>query len=80
MRPPICEVCNERFDPADGELIRFVDDEASRAFDDRAAEPGFVGHRPTDGWFCGAHRAEARTRSASMTLAAALRDMNSTDR
>lgn len=75
MKPPICEVCDERFDPADGDLIRFVDTPASKAFDERMEEPGFVGHSPSSGWFCSIHVDDARSRADSMTLADALRSM-----
>lgn len=75
MKPPICEVCDERFDPVDGELVSFVGDAASEAFEARAEQPGFVGHPPNLGWFCGQHVEAARTRTASMTLRAALLDI-----
>lgn len=65
MKPPICEVCNLRFEPSERALISFVDDSRSRAFAERAlAEPGFVGHRPNTGWFCGDHSEGARALSS----------------
>ncbi len=65
MKPPICEICNLRFDPSEGALVSFVDDSRSRAFAERAlAEPGFVGHRPNTGWFCGGHSEGARALSS----------------
>ncbi|MGE0728281.1 MAG: hypothetical protein AB7O92_18580 [Acidimicrobiia bacterium] len=61
MRPPICEVCDERFDPGAGGLLTFASTPQSEAWHARAAaEPGFVGHPPDQGWFCPAHLDAAR--------------------
>lgn len=68
MRPPICEVCNERFDPKEGALVTCVADESSFAFAERAKQPGFVGHPPNKGWFCADHEARAREFSTSLSL------------
>ncbi len=56
-------------------MVDFLVDEATEAFDERAEQPGFVGHRPNNGWFCNEHLAAARARSGSMTLGDALRDI-----
>ena len=40
MRPPECEVCGERFAPADGALIRFLRTEKGRSFEARLEEEG----------------------------------------
>lgn len=61
MKPPICEVCHKRFGPDEGGLVRCRTTDAGRAFDERRrARPGFVGHPPDTGWFCGAHVEGAR--------------------
>lgn len=79
MKPPICEVCDERFDPAEGGLVRFAATAESEAWRARAAaEPGFVGHPPDLAWFCGAHHAAART-LAGLTLGQALRAIEAAD-
>ncbi len=75
VKPPICEVCDSLIDRGDGELVSFVVDEATRSFDVRAEQPGFVGHRPNSGWFCVEHLPAARARSQSMTLGDAVRDI-----
>ncbi len=77
VKPPICEVCNSRFDRDGGELVDFVIDAGTEAFDERAERPGFVGHRPNGGWFCNEHLAAARARAGSMTLGDALDDIKS---
>lgn len=72
MKPPICALCDERFAPTEGALVRFVSTAASEAWRARAvAEPGFVGHPPDLAWFCGVHRAAAEA-LAHLTLADAL--------
>lgn len=61
MKPPICELCDERFDPAEGGLVRFAATAESESWRARAAaEPGFVGHPPDVAWFCGTHLAAAQ--------------------
>ncbi len=60
VKPPICEVCNERFGPNDGVLVTCVGDDASVAFEKRAETPGFVGHPPNEGWFCARHATAAQ--------------------
>lgn len=75
MKPPICALCAQQFGPADGGLVRFAPTPASEAWRVRAAaEPGFVGHPPDLGWFCGAHRALAES-LANRPLAEALQVM-----
>lgn len=75
MKPPVCEVCGQRFAPADGELVSFVADAATDAFDERAKTPGVVGHRPNTGWFCSDHAEAARGFSEALTLPEALAQM-----
>lgn len=69
MRPPICEVCGERFDPGDGALVECVGDDRSASFDERLEQPGLVGHPPNLGWFCADHRSTADVLAATHTLA-----------
>lgn len=78
MKPPICEVCGDRFDPATGRLVTFLATAASDAFDKRAEQPGFVGHRPNTGWFCSAHVDQARRYAALMTRSAAVQEIRDT--
>ncbi len=80
MKPPICEVCDEWFDPEDGGLVEFLtgavldpDRPVPAELDDDAPEP--PGHPSNKGWFCATHLEVARRASASMTLAEALRDL-----
>jgi hypothetical protein len=63
MRPPICEICDERFDDGGG-LVTFALDDRARAFHKRRKrEPGFVGHPPEKEWFCEKHIEAARALS-----------------
>jgi len=55
MKPPICSICNERFNPSEGGLIYFVEDEEDVARNKLLREPGFVGHPSNAFWFCGLH-------------------------
>ncbi|MEM1332823.1 MAG: hypothetical protein AAGG08_05135 [Actinomycetota bacterium] len=66
MRPPECEACGERFDPSDGGgLVTFALSDAGRDFEQRAAEPGFVGHHPDQRWFCATHLLAAQEIAAT---------------
>lgn len=61
VRPPCCELCDERFDPGEGGgLVDFVRDPARADWYRRAEDPRFVGHPPHQGWFCATHLAAAR--------------------
>ncbi len=75
MKPPICEICNNSFSPRDGELISFLDDSTTKVFDDRAKQPGFVGHRPNRGWFCAKHCDDAQKLAPTMTLTSAIGEL-----
>ncbi|MGE4164319.1 MAG: hypothetical protein AB7G23_21590 [Vicinamibacterales bacterium] len=78
MRPPICEVCDERFDPGAGGLLTFASTPESAAWRARAAaEAGFVGHPPDQGWFCPTHLDAARSLQA-LPLADAVRQLLAT--
>ncbi len=77
MRPPICEICNERFDSGSEGLISFAVDAQTEDFDRRAEQPGFVGHRPNRGWFCPNHASAARE-LVDLTLGDALSALRAT--
>ncbi|MFN3257809.1 MAG: hypothetical protein ACE37B_19185 [Ilumatobacter sp.] len=69
MRPPDCEICDARFDPAvGGDLVRFQPDERSEAWRERAETVGFVGHPPDTGWFCADHLDVARRVAARCSM------------
>ena len=56
MRPPICALCSERFDPSEGGgQVRFADY--------KPLTDGMVGHPDGLEWFCGAHLIEAQSYS-----------------
>lgn len=72
MQPPICEVCDERFDPASGgRLVSFVETDAGREFAGRAVP----GHAPDDGWFCQRHVADAAALATTHTRRAAVGEL-----
>lgn len=76
VRPPVCEICDADLDPADvnGGLVTFQPDDRSRDWRRRAAEePGFVGHPPDTGWFCGAHIDAARAAARTLTFPEGMR-------
>lgn len=78
VRPPVCEICDADLDPADvdGGLVTFQPDDDSRDWRRRAAEePGFVGHQPDTGWFCGAHIAAARDAARTLTFPEGMRQL-----
>lgn len=68
VKPPICELCGNRFSSADGGLVTFVGDERSTEWHRRAREERLVGHPPDQGWFCGEHVEAARHLSGGATL------------
>ncbi|MEM9039730.1 MAG: hypothetical protein AAGD33_07535 [Actinomycetota bacterium] len=79
MRPPICDVCDADVDPvAEGALITFVADDASRARRRRADREHLVGHTPDTGWFCADHVDAARDLAASSTYSEALDALRAT--
>ena len=79
MRPPICDVCDADVDPvAEGALITFVADDASRAWRRRADREHLVGHPPDTGWFCADLVDAARDLAASSTYSEALDALRAT--
>ncbi|MHA1803926.1 MAG: hypothetical protein ACTSU4_05270 [Promethearchaeota archaeon] len=56
MRPPICAVCGERFDPAGkGGLVYFVMRKSDEEWRKRMKKIHSVGHPPWAEWFCAKH-------------------------
>jgi hypothetical protein len=74
MRPPICEFCSQRFGPDAGGLVTFRPRPEDLAVIARLQQPGYVGHPPNLGWFCGEHLAQAQG-LADLTMGEALRVM-----
>lgn len=79
MRPPICEVCDDRFSPRDGALISFrsgwTADSPAQA--EPALGPGSAtGHPENQGWFCPEHMEDAEA-MADWTLRRALDELRS---
>ncbi|MEM6296984.1 MAG: hypothetical protein AAGA54_37310 [Myxococcota bacterium] len=67
MKPPICELCDEAFEPAEGGLVRFAGS-TSTADED----PTLVRHPEDTGWFCPRHLSDAQRLAGTHTLASAL--------
>ncbi len=56
MRPPICDICNQRFSPAKGGgLIQFALTEQDQAFNERFVAARMVGHKRGAKWCCADH-------------------------
>lgn len=53
MRPPICDLCHERFSAQNGGLVRFSNY--------TPLPDGMVGHPKGLAWFCPTHIEAART-------------------
>ena len=55
MRPPICRICQQEFDPAEGgDLLSF------QSHEDEEWPPGKTGHPSHQEWFCADHAGAAR--------------------
>ena len=75
MRPPCCELCDERFElPEGGALVSFARDPRDADWYRRAEHPLFVGHPPHEGWFCAEHLESARALQTE-TLRAAMHEL-----
>jgi hypothetical protein len=61
VKPPICCICERRFDINEGGLIYFKKRESDIEWDKRMRETGGKGHPPYAGWFCGLHYEKARS-------------------
>jgi len=71
MRPPECGICGERFLPSGGSLVTFHKTERTKAWLERAAVEGFVGHPPNQEWFCQVHK-ERASQLSHLSLAEAI--------
>ena len=60
MMPPICCICDEDFEPSEGGLIYFTEDENDKIANERLSQPGIVGHPPNAFWFCEKHYPAAK--------------------
>ena len=60
MKPPICAICNKRFNLQDGGLIYFSMRPSDYEWDKRREKSGKVGHPPYAAWFCGEHYEKAK--------------------
>lgn len=75
MRPPICCICEERFDPGrSGDQVSFTRRPSDDAFHARMEREGLVGHPPEVEWFCGEHLAAAQA-LAHLSIAEALHEL-----
>lgn len=76
MRPPICEVCEKGMrENEDCKLIYFKKSEKDLKWDEKASQPGYVGHPPYAGWFCSEHLERAEE-LAHLTLPEAMKILN----
>jgi hypothetical protein len=66
MRPPICALCSDRFDPQEGGVVRFADYEL--------LPEGIAGHPNGLEWFCGRHFDDAK-RVAYLTSKEAIAEL-----
>lgn len=62
MKPPICYVCDRRFDPNEEGNLLPIDPNKSTRSAPRELPPGTSGHPPNTQWFCGDHVEAQRTR------------------
>ncbi|MHA1734295.1 MAG: hypothetical protein ACTSU5_20340 [Promethearchaeota archaeon] len=61
MKPPICAICHERFDPINGGgLVYFKERPSDIEWRERMKEKGMVGHPPYAAWFCNKSLERAR--------------------
>lgn len=75
MRPPICAICHNRFDPSEGGLLSFTltteERESNKVFDKK----GYTGHPKGLEWFCPKHFPQAKSLT-HLNLREALRILN----
>ena len=60
MKPPICAICNERFNLQEGGLIYFDMRPSDYEWDKKREKTGKKGHPPYATWFCGKHYEKAK--------------------
>ena len=70
MRPPICDVCHDRFDVNEGDTVAFTDYEP--------LPRGMTGHPKGLEWFCGRHIEAARA-LAHLTSEEAIRQIRASE-
>jgi hypothetical protein len=61
MKPPICYICDRRFDIDEGGLIYFKKRPRDIEWEKRMQETGGKGHPPYAAWFCGLHYEKAKS-------------------
>jgi len=59
MKPPICAICDKRFETGGG-LVYFKEDNEDIEFNKRLSQPDFVGHPTNAFWFCELHISKAK--------------------
>ena len=62
MKPPICSICDKKFDleKDNGGLVYFRLTPEQEKFNERFKQPGFTGHPQGAHWFCGEHFEKAK--------------------
>jgi len=62
MKPPICTICDKRFDLSEDEcgLIYFDKRQSDIEWQKKMNEKGMVGHPPYARWFCTRHYKKAK--------------------
>ncbi|MBN1253153.1 MAG: hypothetical protein JXR51_03990 [Bacteroidales bacterium] len=60
MKPPICCLCNDRFEPSSGGLIYFTEDQDDKKHNEILKQPGYTGHPSNAFWFCEKHYLQAK--------------------
>jgi len=62
MKPPICAVCDNRFDLLEDQsgLVYFKKRQSDKDWEKKMQETGMVGHPPYARWFCRHHYAKAK--------------------
>ena len=60
MKPPICCICYEDFEPNEGGLIYFKEEDDDIKHNEILSQPGYTGHPSNAFWFCEKHYAKAK--------------------
>ena len=74
MKPPVCCICDKNLEADEGGLVYFKRRPSDLKWDERAKQPGFVGHPPYAEWFCGRHYERAKELS-DLTIDIALKKL-----
>ncbi|MHA1303108.1 MAG: hypothetical protein ACTSQE_14295 [Candidatus Heimdallarchaeaceae archaeon] len=59
MKPPICSICDKRFNPDDGDIVYFKRTKNVIEWEEMMEREGKVGHPPNAEWFCSKHLSAA---------------------